>query len=126
MPLTIREFHPAPNKDALNEEWILIENTGGGQLGTAGCTLCVKGKKEGRTRSLGTLDPGFFLKPGEKVRLITGSPGKKSQGSPPQEEAGVRNYHLFLREPVLKGPGIVGLYLKQHELCAATYPMAAS
>lgn len=125
MPLVIRELHPASSATALNEEWIVIENTGGGQISTAGCTVSVKGKKTGRTRSLGTLDPGFFIKPGEKVRLITGSPAKKNQGTPPAEGDGVRNYHLFLREPVLQGPGVVGLYLKQHEMCSAPIASAA-
>jgi hypothetical protein len=120
MPLVIREFHPAPSSTALNEEWLVIENTGSTQIGTAGCTLSVS-RGKGRMRALGTLDPGFFIKPGEKVRLVTGSPGKKAQGTPPPEAEGVRNYHLFLKEAVLHEGLTVHLLLKQHPLCSAEY-----
>jgi hypothetical protein len=127
MPLTIRELHPASSPAALNEEWILVENTGTAPINTSGCTLSVSNKgKQGRPRALGTLDPGFAIKPGEKVRMVTGSPAKKAQGAAPAEEGGVRNYHLFLKDPVLAQPGVVlHLMLKQHELCSATYAPSA-
>ncbi|MCS6915392.1 MAG: hypothetical protein RMK29_03855 [Myxococcales bacterium] len=123
MPLVIRELHPAPAPGSLNEEWILVENTGPGQVSTAGCTLWVSTRgRKGRRRLLGTLDPGFLIRPGEKVRLVTGSPAKQGQGTPPPEAEGVRNYHLFLREPVLHEPGVVlHLLLNQMELCAARF-----
>ena len=65
------------------------------------------------------LEP-IAIRPGERVRLITGSAAKKSQGAPPAEEEGVRNYHLFLQEPVLARSGELLLLLKQFELCRTT------
>lgn len=123
MALEIREIHRAAVREHLNEEWFLVENTGAGPINTAGCTLLLSSKgKKGRGRPIGSLDPGFTIKPGEKVRLVTGSPAKKGQGAPPVEGDGIRNYHLFLREPVLQEAGaLVQLSLRQHELCAAVY-----
>ena len=119
MPLVIRELHAAPTTGALNEEWFVIENTGTGELHTAGVTIAVSQRGK-RPRNLGTLSPGFALRPGERVRLITGSAAKKSQGAPPAEEDGMRNYHLFLQEPVLARSGELMLLLKQFELCRTT------
>ena len=52
---------------------------------------------------------------------MTGSPAKKAQGEAP-EEKNVKNYHLFLREPVLVKPGqVLRLQLKQAELAKAVF-----
>lgn len=125
MPLVIRELHAAPQAGALNEEWVLVENTGPNEINTAGVTVALlqRGK---RPRNLGTLSPGFIVRPGERVRLITGSAAKKSQGTAPKEEEGLRNYHLFLLEPMLTRPGEIQLLLKQFELCRATIGGAAA
>ena len=124
MRLVIREMHRASEKSALNDEWFVVENTGDKAFSTAGCSVSV-GRGKGRLRSVGTLDPGFTLQPGERVRVITGNPGKKSHGAVPDAEP--RNYHLFLGEPLLDGAGAtVALALKQHELARATFnPEAA-
>jgi hypothetical protein len=63
------------------------------------------------------------MQPGDKVRVITGTPSKKSQGTPPEAGSdGTRNYHLFLREAVLQKPGqIVSVQLKQMELARAVF-----
>ncbi len=120
MALVFRTLHPAPKPDLLNEEWILLENTGPGVLTAAGWTLSVAQAGK-RPRPLGTLQPGFTLQPGDKVRLVTGTPSKKSQGSAPPEE-GVKNYHLFLKEPVLaRGGLVVSIHLKQLEVARAVY-----
>ncbi len=126
MPLVIHTLHAAPSPDLLNEEWIVVENTGPGPLSSAGWSLEV-GKKGQRPHALGTLQPGFLLQPGERMRLITGTASKKAQGAPPVEE-GMKNYHLFLREHVLKAPGLVlSFKLKQHLVASATFdPNAAS
>ena len=72
--------------------------------------------------AVGTLDPGFILHPNEKIRLVTGTPSKKAHGTPPEEKGDVKNYHLFLREPVLTTPGmVVRVSLKQQELAKAVY-----
>jgi hypothetical protein len=123
MPLEIREIHAPPEAPQLNQEWFVLENTGEKSFSTAGCSVSVgKGKgKAARLKSMGTLDPGFQIGPGEKVRVVTGNPAKKAHGKPPEEDA-VRNYHLFLGVPLLQGTGtIVALSLKQHELARATF-----
>jgi hypothetical protein len=120
MPLVIHVLHAAPKPDLLNEEWMIVQNAGPGPLSAAGWTLEV-GKKGQRPHPLGTLQPGFLLQPGERMRLITGTASKKAQGVPPIEE-GLKNYHLFLREPVLKTPGLVLQFkLKQHLIASVTF-----
>ena len=125
MPLVIRELHSASSSSALNDEWVTLENTGPNQINTAGCAVSVsrKGQKNGRV--LGVLDPGFILKPGERARIICGSPAKKDQGTPPAEEEGLRNYHLFLKEPFLQKDDLtVRVLLKQHLFCSADFSSA--
>src|SRR5262249_38741900 len=113
MRLTIREIHPASKPDSLNEEWFVVENPGDKAFSTAGCAVAVGRGNVARLRVIGTLDPGFTIHPGEKVRVITGNPGKKAHGTVVAEE-GVRDYHLFLAERLLAGPGaVLGLSLKQ-------------
>jgi hypothetical protein len=114
MALVFRSLHRASKPELLNEEWLVLENTGPGPLNAAGWTLAV-GAKGQRAHPLGTLQPGFVIRPGEKVRLVTGSPSKKAQGTPPAEEAGLKSYHLFLREPVLQRAGQL-LYVQLHQL----------
>jgi hypothetical protein len=121
MALVFRELHKAKKAELLNEEWLLVENTGPNVVTAAGCALTVARRPSERPHPLGTLDPGFVLKPNEKIRLVTGTPSKKAQGTPPDEKE-VRNYHLFLREPVLTRPGtVVRLAVKQLELARAVF-----
>jgi hypothetical protein len=125
MALIFRELHKAKSADALNEEWLVLENTGPSVINAQGCALTVARRGQDRPRPVGTLDPGFILKPNEKIRLVTGTPSKKSQGTPPDDKE-LRNYHLFLKEPVLSGPGIVlRVAMKQLELAKAVYAPAA-
>lgn len=122
MPLVIREIHAASRKEALNEEWFVLENTGDKPFSTAGCSIGVGKGKTPRLRILGTLDPGFTIAPGERVRVVTGNPSRKALGTPPPEEEGVKNYYLFMGAPLLSGSGsVIGVSLKQHELARATY-----
>ena len=121
MPLVIRTLHRAEKPELLNEEWIVVENTGPGPLTSSGWSVSVGKGKGQRPSSLGTLSPGFMIKAGEKVRLVTGTPSKKAQGTPPPED-GVKNYHLFLREPVLSRPGqLLFIQLKQMEIARAVF-----
>ena len=114
MALVFRTLHAAPQPDLLNEEWLVLENTGPGVLTAAGWTLSVAAPGK-RPRPLGTLQPG------DKVRLVTGTPSKKSQGTPPAED-GIKSYHLFLKEPVLARGGLtVSIHLKQLEVAKAVY-----
>lgn len=121
MPLVIRTLHRPKNTEHLNEEFVLLENTGPGPINAHGCAVTVARGPHDWPRPLGTLDPGFVLHPNEKIRLVTGTPSKKAQGTPP-EEKDVKNYHLFLKEPVLARPGtIVCVSLKQLELARAVF-----
>lgn len=122
MPLVIRELHRAASKDALNEEWIVLENTGPQAVSAAGCSLSVARSANDHPKILGTIDPGFMLKPGEKIRLVSGTASRKAQGAAPAESDALKNYHLFLKENVLRGPGnVVRLSLKQLELAKGTF-----
>jgi hypothetical protein len=108
MSLVFREIHPAPEENHLNQEWVVLENTGTQPFNSAGLSVLVAQPKLGakkNPRPLGTLDPGFVLKPGQQIRVITGSPGKKSQGTPPDESDALKNYHLVLGASILSGKG---------------------
>ncbi len=122
MPIVIRELHRAPSKDLLNEEWIVLENTGSSPVSAQGCSVAVSRSANNHPKILGTLDPGFTLKPGEKIRLVAGTASRKAQGTAPAESDALKNYHLFLKEPVITGPGaVVRLALKQLELTRGTF-----
>src|SRR6185312_5000227 len=74
MALVFRELHKAKSPELLNEEWLLLENTG------------------------------------------------PAVGTPHEEKGEIKNYHLFLREPVLTTPGmVVRVSQKQQELAKAIY-----
>lgn len=120
--LMIREIHAASQGGALNEEWFVVENTGDRPFSTAGVSVSVgKGEGKPRLKPIGTLDPGFTLKPAERVRVITGNPGKKAHGAVPGED-GLKNYHLFLPSALIAGKGtVLGLSLRQQELARATF-----
>ncbi len=125
MPIVIREIHAAPSPAALNQEWFVVENTGEKAFSTAGCTISTGKKNAPRLKPMGQLDPGFSLASGDKVRVVTGNPGKKAQGEPPAED-GIKNYHLFLGAPLVSGPGAtLAMSLKQHELARATFDPSA-
>ncbi len=66
------------------------------------------------------MDPGFVVGVGEKVRIVTGNPGKKSHGAMPEGEP--RNYSLFLAAPVVRGAGtVLTISLRSHTLASATF-----
>ena len=125
MPLVFRELHKAKSPDKLNEEWLLLENTGPTVVTAQKVDLTVARRATDRPHPLGTLDPGFILQPNQKIRLVTGTPSKKAHGTPPDEKDDIKNYHLFLREPVLKSAGmIVRVSQKQQELAKAVFAPA--
>ncbi len=125
MSLVFREIHAAADDNQLNQEWLILENAGTAPFNSSGLSVLVAQPKLGakkNPRPLGTLDPGFVLKPGQKIRVITGSPGKKSQGTPPSESEELKNYHLFLGASLLQGKGTeIRLALRQHEVARATF-----
>ncbi len=105
MDIRIVEIHPAADAKQLNTEWFVLANEGDKPFSTRGCALHVQKKPSPKKTSLGTMDPGFHLGPGEKVRVITGNPGRKAHGAVPGDE--LKNYSLFLNAPVLRGDGTV-------------------
>lgn len=121
MAIRIIEIHPADEPEALNTEWLILENTGTLPFSTRGCSLFVhkrsssaptrskkKGKKTGKRpkkTNLGTMEPGFTLAPGDKVRVATGNPGRKAHGKAPDDD--MRVYNLFLNDSILRGPGSI-------------------
>jgi len=124
MALKIVEIHPADQPEALNTEWFVIENGGDRPFSTKNCTLSVTRRGSKKKVELGTLDPGFTLAPGERVRVITGNPGKKAHGAAPSDDT--RNYNLFLGAPVLRGAGTVLVFaLRSHPLATAEYDPSA-
>lgn len=125
MPLVFEEIHASPDAKKINEEWFVLANNGGTPISTAGLSVIVS--KPGKRGSvLGQIDPGFLLQPGEKILVVTGVPGKKSQGDPPTRE-GLRVYHLFQRESLLRGNGtIIRFALNQLDVAKVTYDKAAS
>jgi hypothetical protein len=120
MALRIIQIHPAEDAQALNTEWFVIENTGEKVFHTKHCVLGVT-RGTGKARGeLGTLDPGFTIAPGEKVRLVTGNPGRKAHGTAPEDD--IKNYNLFLGASVLQGAGTVLVFsLRSHELARAEF-----
>jgi hypothetical protein len=120
MALKFVFIHPAQEPEALNTEWFILENTGEKPFSTKNCTLSVTRRGGKKKIELGTLDPGFVITPGEKVRLVTGNPGRKAHGSAPEDDT--RNYNLFLGEQVLRGAGTVLVFaLRSHSLATAEY-----
>ena len=120
MAIRIIEIHPADDPKALNTEWFVVENVGDKPFSTRNCTLGVSRGGSKKRVDLGTLDPGFNLAPGDKVRVITGSPGKKVHGKAPEDA--ITNYSLFLNSPVLRGSGTVLVFhLRSHVLATAKY-----
>lgn len=120
MAISIVKIHPASSPKELNDEWIVVENQGENSFSTRNCTLSVARKGSKKKRELGSMDPGFKLAPGERMRVITGNPGRKAHGKPPADD--IANYHLFLNAPVVAGAGcVLSLSLRTHVLAAAEF-----
>lgn len=105
MAIRITEIHPADEAEALNTEWFVLENQGSRPFTTRNCTLTVRRKGSKKKTQLGTIDPGFTLAPGTRMRVATGNPGRKAHGKTPDDGAPI--YNLFLNESILRGPGCV-------------------
>ncbi len=124
MAIVFTEIHPAESPEQLNTEWFILRNDGEKPLSTRNCNLVVSRKGSKKQSSLGTMDPGFSLAPGESVRVVTGNPGRKAHGSAPTDD--IRNYNLFLAAPVLKGSGtILTVSLRQLSLASAEFSKEA-
>jgi hypothetical protein len=125
MSLVFEEVHAAPDRKKVNEEWFVLANRGASAVSTTGLNVVVQ-KKGKRGSVLGQIDPGFVLQPGDKILVVSGVPGKKSQGEPPARD-GLRVYHLFLREPLIDGDGTtIRFSLNQFEVARVTYDKGAT
>jgi hypothetical protein len=124
MALMFREAHAAPDAKKINEEYFVLENSGASAVSTAGLQV-VSARKGKRGSILGVIDPGFMLQPGEKILVVSGVPGKKAHGDPPARD-GMRTYHLFQKERLLPGPGVIlKLALNQVAVAKLVYDPAA-
>lgn len=122
--LKLTTAHAASDKKKLNEEWIELVNETETPFNAEGCSITVnpRGSKS-RPRTVTTLKAGLVIKPGERVRLISGSSGKSSHGEAPDEGEGARNFHLFLKAPYLTQDGLAIRFVtkQQAELCRTTF-----
>jgi len=124
MPLVFEEVQAAPDKKKVNEEFFVLANQGASAVSTAGLQVIV-GRPGKRGSVMGQIDPGFVLQPGEKILILSGVPGKQSQGEPPVRE-GMRTYYLFQREGLLKGRGTtVRFALNQIDVARVTFDSSA-
>ncbi len=119
--LAIRELHAPEAPDLLNQEWFVLENVSGNSINVRGCVLTVAENAHRRPHVLGTLDPGFVLSPGAKIRVVTGSAARKAEGTPPDESDELKNYHLVLKQGYLSEGVVVRLTLRQLDLARASF-----
>ena len=105
MAIRFVEIKASENPEALNSEWVILENDGKTPFNTRGCGMTVGRRGAAKKSLLGIIDPGFVLMPGARMRMLTGNPGTQAHGPAPED--GVPNYHLFLPRLYLQGPGTV-------------------
>jgi hypothetical protein len=124
MAIKFVEIKAAPTAKALNSEWVVLENDGEAPFQARGSSMTVGRRGSGKNVVLGTLDPGFVLGPGERIRLCTGTPGTRAHGAPPQDD--VKNYHLFLPKAYLGGGAgaLLSLTLRGQVVCKAEFDPA--
>ena len=105
MAIRFVEIKASENPEALNSEWVILENDGKTAFNTRGCGMTVGRRGSAKKSLLGIIDPGFVLAPGERMRMLTGNPGTQAHGAAPED--GVKNYFLFLPKVYVTGPGVV-------------------
>jgi len=105
MAIRFVEIKAADSSDALNSEWVILENVGKTPFSTRGCGMTVGRRGSNKKSLLGVIDPGFVLEPGAKMRMCTGAPGTEKHGVAPEDD--VKNYFLFLPKVYVSAPGTV-------------------
>jgi len=105
MAIRFVEIKASENSEALNSEWVILENDGKAPFNTRGCGMTVGRRGSAKKSLLGIIDPGFVLAPGARMRMLTGNPGTQVHGAGPED--GVPNYHLFLPKAYVLGAGTV-------------------
>ena len=102
MAIRFVEIKAADTAEALNSEWVILENAGKAPFSTRGCGMTVGRRGSAKKSLLGIIDPGFVLQPGERMRMCTGNPATQAHGAPPAEDE-AKNYFLFLPKTYLTG-----------------------
>jgi hypothetical protein len=105
MAIRFVEIKASENPEALNSEWVILENNGKVPFNTRGCGMTVGRRGSAKKSLLGIIDPGFVLAPGERMRMLTGNPGTQVHGPAPEDN--VPNYHLFLPRAYILDAGTV-------------------
>lgn len=124
MAIRFVEIKATDNPEALNSEWVVLENDGKTPFNTRGCGMTVGRQGSAKKSLLGIIDPGFVLAPGEKVRMLTGNPGTQVHGTGPED--GIKNYHLFLPKPYVQTGVVLTLVLRGLPVCKAEYQAEAA
>ena len=105
MAIRFVEIKAAESSEALNTEWVILENAGKAPFNTRGCGMTVGKRGSNKKSLLGIIDPGFVLQPGERMRMCTGNPGTQAHGA--ATEDGTKNYFLFLPKTYVGAAGTV-------------------
>jgi hypothetical protein len=105
MAIKFVEVKAAETTEALNTEWVILENAGKAPFSTRGCGMTVGRRGSNKKSLLGIIDPGFVLQPGERMRMCTGNPGTQAHGAAPEDD--VKNYFLFLPKVYVGAAGTV-------------------
>ena len=103
MAIRFVEIKASENPEALNSEWVILENDGKVPFNTRGCGMTVGRRGSAKKSLLGIIDPGFVLTSGQRMRMLTGNPGTQAHGAVPEDDT--PNYHLFLPRAYLQQQG---------------------
>jgi hypothetical protein len=122
MAIRFLEIKPADSVELLNTEWVILENAGTAPFHTRGCGMTVGRRGTNKKSLLGIIDPGFVLKPGERVRMLTGNPATQAHGTAPEDNVdGIKNYFLFLPKPYVATGTVLTLVLRGLPVSKAEY-----
>ena len=123
MAIRFVEIKAADTSEALNTEWVILENTGKTPFSTRGCGMTVGRRGSNKKSLLGIIDPGFVLQPGERMRMCTGNPGTQAHGTAPEDD--VKNYFLFLPRSYVTAGTVLTLVLRGLPVSKAEFDPAA-
>ena len=119
MAIRFAEIKAAESSEALNTEWVILENSGKTPFHTRGCGMTVGRRGSNKKSLLGIIDPGFVLEPGAKMRMCTGNPGTQAHGPAPEDAT--KNYFLFLPKTYVTPGAVLTLVLRGLPVSKAEY-----
>jgi hypothetical protein len=126
MAIRFVEIKAADSSEALNTEWVVLENDGKAPFSTRGCGVTVGRRGSAKKSLLGIIDPGFVLQPGQRMRMCTGSPGTEKHGAAPAETDELKNYFLFLPKTYVNPGVVLTLVLRGLPVSKAEFDPAAA